>query len=197
MRTPTILFCLLALLLTRPAPAAEEQTAISLYRQGKVHYDHDRFDQALQAFDQVVRRYPEDPVAEYAANLSLDILNLKKDYTGLEKLTRRYAADRILMKHESLREVIHKLLPQISYKQAQETFKAGKYPEAAEAFIKVADEHPKSLVADGALYNAAVSYEKAKITKQALQIHRRLIREYPKSRLAQRSREIIKKSKKE
>ena len=58
----------------------------------------------------------------------------------------------------------------------------------------MAAEYPKSLVADGALYNAAVSYEKAKIEKRALEIHRRLIREYPKSRLAQRSREIIKKS---
>ena len=194
MRTPTILIGLLALLLARPA-AAEEHSAISLYRQGKIHYDHDRFDQALQAFDQVVRQYPENPVAEYAANLSLDILNLKKDYAGLEKLVRRYAADKILMKHEPLRKVIHKLLPQISFKQAQQIFKEKKYPEAGEAFLKVAAEYPKSIIGDSALYNAAVSYEKAKITKRALQIHRRLIREYPKSQLARRSRKIIKKSK--
>ena len=197
MKIPAIVVCFIAFLFTQPAPAAEKQTALSLYRQGKIHYDNDRFDQALAAFDQVVRRYPENPVSEYAANLSMDILNIKKDFAGLEKLARRYAADQILMKHESLREVIHKLLPQISYKKAQEIFKAGKYPEAGEAFLKVAADYPKSLVADGALYNAAVSYEKAKITKRALEIHRRLIREYPKSRLALRSREIIKKSKKE
>jgi TolA-binding protein len=197
MRTTAVFVCLLALILTGPAPAAEEQTALSLYRQGKVHYDNDRFDQALAAFDQVVTRYPENPVAEFAANLSLDILNIKKDYTGLEKLARRYAADKILMRYESLREVVGKILPQIAYKNAQELFKAKKYPEAGEAFLKVAAEYPKSLVADGALYNAAVSYEKAKIGKRALEIHERLIREYPESPLARRSKEIIKKFREE
>jgi outer membrane protein assembly factor BamD (BamD/ComL family) len=195
MKTTAAIVCLLALILIRPAPAAEEQTALSLYRQGKLHYDNDRFDQALAAFDQVVRQHPENPVAEYAANLSLDILNIKKDYAGLEKLARRYAADKILMKHESLREVIGKLLPQISYKRAQELLNAQKYPEAGEAFLKVAAEYPKSVVADGALYNAAVSYEKAKMTKRALEIHGKLIREHPKSPLARRSKKIIKKSK--
>jgi TolA-binding protein len=193
MRTAAVFVSLLVFI--QSAPAAEEQTALSLYRQGKIHYDNDRFDQALAAFDQVVSRYPENPVAEYAANLSLDILNIKKDYKGLEKLARRYAADKVLMKYESLREVVHKLLPQLAYKQAQELFKAKKYPEAGEAFLKVAAEYPKSLVADGALYNAAVSYEKAKIGKRALEIHQRLISEYPKSPLARRSQEIIKKSK--
>jgi len=197
MRIPVILFCLLAFLPSRPAAAAEEQTALSLYRQGKAHYDNDRFDQALAAFEQVVSRYPENPVAEYAANLSLDILNIKKDYAGLEKLTRSYAANKILMRHESLREVVNKLLPQIAYKQAQEVFKAKKYVEAGEAFLKVAAEFPKSLIADGALYNAAISYQKAKINKRALEIHRRLIREYPKSPLARRSQQILKKSKEE
>jgi len=197
MRITAILFCLLACLPARPAAAAEEQTALSLYRQGKAHYDSDRFDQALSVFEQVVSRYPENPVAEYAANLSLDILNIKKDYAGLEKLTRRYAADKILMRYESLREVVGKLLPQIAYKQAQEVFKAKKYVEAGEAFLKVAAEFPKSLVADGALYNAAISYQKAKIQKRSLEIHRRLIREYPRSPLALRSKEIIKKFKEE
>jgi outer membrane protein assembly factor BamD (BamD/ComL family) len=197
MKTTAVIVCLLAFVFIQPAPAAEEQPALSLYRQGKIHYDNDRFDQALAAFDQVVTRHPENPVAEYAANLSLDILNIKKDYAGLEKLARRYAADKVLMKHESLREVIGKLLPQIAYKNAQELFKAKKYPEAGEAFLKVAAEYPKSLVADGALYNAAVCYEKAKIGKRALEIHERLIREYPQSPLARRSKEIIKKFKEE
>jgi outer membrane protein assembly factor BamD (BamD/ComL family) len=197
MRLPAVFLCLLALFLTRPAPAAEKQDALSLYTQGKTHYDNNRFDQALAAFDQVVSRYPENPVAEYAANLSLDILNMKKDYAGLEKLASRYAADKILMRHESLREVVEKLLPQISYKQAQELFKAKKYPEAGEAFLKVAAKHPKSVVADGALYNAALCYEKANIKSRSLQIHRRLIREYPQSPLARRSKEIIKKFKEE
>lgn len=197
MRIPAFPSCLLALLLSFPAPAGEEQTALSLYRQGKLHYDNDRFDQALAVFDQVVTRYPENPVSEYAANLSLDILNIKKDYPGLEKLVQRYAADKILMRHESLREVTHKLLPQLAYKQAQELFKAKKYVEAGEAFLKVVAEYPKSLVADGALYNAAMSYEKAKIPKKAKEIHQRLISEYPKSPLARRSREIIKKFKEE
>jgi TolA-binding protein len=89
--------------------------------------------------------------------------------------------------------VIEKLLPQIAYKSAQELFKAKKYPEAGEAFLKVAAEHPKSAVADGALYNAALSYEKAEIKSRALEIHRRLIREHPQSPLARRSRENIKK----
>jgi TolA-binding protein len=190
-----MLLCLLFFLPAIPATAAEEQTALTLYRQGKLHYDNDRFDQALAAFDLVVSSYPENPVAEYAANLSLDILNIKKDYAGLEKLARRYAADKTLMKHESLREVVGKLLPQIAYKQAQDLFSAKKYVEAGEAFLKVAAEHPKSPVADGALYNAALSYEKAKIPEKAKEIHQRLIGQYPKSPLARRSKEIIKKIK--
>ena len=69
MKIPAILVFLPAFLFSPSAPA-EEQTALSLYRQGKAHYDNDRFDQALAAFDQVVARYPENPVAEYAAKFA-------------------------------------------------------------------------------------------------------------------------------
>ncbi len=193
MRNSPAAFMLFALLLP-VSSAAGEHDAISLYRQGKAHYDHERFDQALEVFDQVVRRHPENPVAGYAANLSLDILNIKKDYPGLEKLARRYAGDEILMRHESLREVIPRLLPQIALKRAQDLFKKKKYPEAGEAFLKAAAEFPKSNIAVTALYNAALSHEKAGMTKRALEIHQRLIREHPKSPLARRSREIIEKS---
>jgi outer membrane protein assembly factor BamD (BamD/ComL family) len=196
MKTSVILVCLFAFLYSGTA-RAEEHAAVSLYRQGKVQYDNNRFDQALATFDLVIRRFPENPVAEYAANLSLDILNLKKDYAGLEKLARRYAADEVLMRYESLREVIGKLLPQISLKKAQQLLDKKKYPEAAKAFLKVAAEFPKSDIADSAVYNAALCYEKAKITKRSLEIHRRLIREYPQSPLARRSRAIIEKSEKE
>ena len=79
----------------------------------------------------------------------------------------------------------------------QELLKTKKYPEAGEAFLKVAAEFPKSRIADGALYNAAICYEKAKIRKRALEIHQRLIREYPQSPLARRSEKIIKKFKEE
>jgi TolA-binding protein len=199
MRTPATLLGLLGLLALLLAGAAppEEPPAVSLYRQGKVHYDHDRFDQALQFFDQVVRGYPENPLAAYAANLSLDILNLKKDYAGLEKLARRYAADRVLMQHESLREIVPKILPHVALKQAQRIFDEKKYPEAAEAFLRVADEFPESDIAGSALYNAALSYEKAGIQAKVLEIHRRLVRQYPKSGLARRCGKLIKNSKKE
>jgi tetratricopeptide (TPR) repeat protein len=196
MRNSPAQIFLFALLLPLSSPAGEH-AAVSLYRQGKAHYDLDRFDRALEVFDQVVRRYPENPVAGYAANLSLDILNIKKDYAGLEKLARRYAGDKILMRHESLREVIPKLLPQIALKRAQALFKEKKYPESGEAFLKVAAEFPKSDIVVSALYNAALSYEKAGIPKRALEIHRRLLSEHPKSPLARRSREIIEKSGKE
>jgi TolA-binding protein len=195
MKTTTIF--LLALLLACAAQAAEKQSAEELYKQGKAHYDKDEFDQALKLFDQVVSNYPKDPLATYAAHLSLDILNLRKDYDGLAKLARRYYENKILEQEGCPTIPISKLLSQAMYKQAEEKFKAEKYPQAAQDFIKIADEFPKSSVADGALYNAAISYEKANNNAEAHKIYQRLIGDYPKSPLAKRAAAAIKKATKE
>lgn len=130
------------------------------FRQGRLMYQHNYFEDANKVFKEIVTKYPKSKYAEYSANLMLDIFNLKKDYIGLE-----YAASELL-KNETLAstkagEEIKEVLEKASFKKAQDLEQENKYAESADTFISFAKQNPKSSLAITALFNAGVNYEKA------------------------------------
>ena len=165
------------------------------YRLGRLLYDHNLFEPALSHFDQIVTSHPGHDLAEYAAQLSIDVLNLQRDFAGLERLARRYRDNEALMRHEKLRETIEQLLPQIVFRRAFNDLESAREPaqikQAARRFLQLAREFPGFDRADHALYNAAIAFDRAHDLENARATRKRLLESYPQSPLTPRVREQL------
>lgn len=72
----------------------------------------------------------------------------------------------------------------LQFKHAEELLAQQRYEESAAEFTALVAKYPKSELADSALYDAAVAYEKAGKGELALSLYQRVVDEYPNSRLA-------------
>lgn len=136
------------------------------FRQGRLMYQHNYFEDASKTFRDVVQKHPNTKYAEYSANLLLDIYNLKKDYSGLEMAAGE------LLKNESLAgtkagQEIKEVLEKASFKKGQDLEQDKKFKESADVFMTFAAQNAKSTLAITAFFNAGVNYEKANENEKA------------------------------
>ena len=140
-------------------PKGEETPAIK-YRLASLYYYYNQFDRALPMFEEIMRDYPKTEYAEYSANLTLDIYNLKKDYEGLEKSAQRILSEPSLA-NSKVGTQIRDILQKTSFKKAQDLEKGKDYATSAKGYEEFAKTNSKSDLAFSANYNAAVNYERA------------------------------------
>lgn len=130
------------------------------YRLGALYYLFNQFDPALKMLNEIVRKYPKSQYATFAANHILDIYNLKKDYVGLQK-----AANEILAVPELARSEVGAQIKDIKlrtdFKLAKELEDKKDYAGSAAAYEDFAMKNRASSLATGALFNAAVNYERS------------------------------------
>ncbi|HUT99886.1 MAG TPA: tetratricopeptide repeat protein [Myxococcota bacterium] len=158
----------------------------------KTYYDFSHFEEATKRFDEVVKDCTSNALAEYGANLVLDTFNLKQDWESLNKYARKYYANSTLMKHEKLKDFLKKLIPQIAFKRINMLASKPQYKQMktismhykiGRAFIKFVKEFSKHELADEALFNSSVEFEKAERLDLARKARVKLIAEYPTSDL--------------
>jgi cellulose synthase operon protein C len=139
-------------------PAGENSVPIK-YKIGSLYYYYNQFDKALPIFNEIITKHPKSQYAEFAANLTLDIYNLKGDYVGLEK-----AGQQILAVPElaasGVGAQIKGILQQANFKKAQDLEGTKDFMKSAEAYEAFAKGNPGSPLAVTANYNAAVNYER-------------------------------------
>src|SRR5207237_366631 len=70
---------------SRLAPDAQDQPAIH-YKAAFILYRHRHYAEAGTRFAEIVRRWPSSPIAQKAADLSLDMLNSKQEWLALSDL---------------------------------------------------------------------------------------------------------------
>ena len=141
------------------SPQGEDRVTIQ-YRLGAFYYYYNQFDSALKHLKEVTQNPSSKEYAKYAANLILDIYNLKKDYKGLVA-----AADSLLAIPEistsRVGDQIKDIKQKSAFKQAQEKEKSGDYGGAAKAYESFVQLNPRSKLALGARFNAAINFERA------------------------------------
>lgn len=140
-------------------PKGENVPAIK-YKLGALYYYHNQFDKALDSFNSIIRDYPKSQYAQFSANLTLDIYNLKKDYVGLEKAGQEILSNEALAKSQ-VGDQVKGVLQRASFKKAQDLEAAKDHAKAAEAYEQFAIANPKSDLAISASFNSAVNYERA------------------------------------
>jgi TolA-binding protein len=169
----------------RMVPDGEKQVQIG-YKAAQVYYRYNHFDEAVQRFSAIALQHPESDVAEYSANLVLDVYNLLGDYATLDAWARKFMAEPRLAQGKFKADLLS-IVEKNSFKLVEKLEKDGRYSEAGDRYLQFVSEYPGSDLADEALFNASVDLGKARRTEDALAVRERIFREYPKSNLAPRA----------
>jgi len=169
----------------RVAPKGKERAAV-LYRLGRLNYLHNHYDAAALLFARVVKEHPKDQLAEFAANLLLDTLNIQKKYAVLERWVDR------LLAHEHLsqgafRKTLHGLKVQVLWKKCEALRRAKKYRQCGERFAALGNRYPGHKRWAEILFNAAQCFEAAKLIGHAIAVRMTLIKAKPNHPLAQKA----------
>lgn len=143
----------------RAFPKGENVPAIR-YKLGALYYYHNQFDKALETFNAIIKEYPKSSYAQYSANLTLDIFNLRKDYGGLEKAGQDILNNEDLAKSQVGTQV-KGVLQRASFKRAQDLEASKDFAGAAAAYEEFARKNVASDLGVSASFNSAVNYEKA------------------------------------
>ncbi|MBK7844723.1 MAG: tetratricopeptide repeat protein [Bdellovibrionales bacterium] len=150
-------------------PKGPDSIAIK-YRLGALYYYYNQFDRALLSFQDIIKTAPNTKFAEYSANLTLDIYNLKNDYEGLEK-----AGQEILsipqLAASPVGSQVQSILEKSSFKRAQNMEAEKDFLSSAKQFESFSNKNARSELATSARFNSAVNYERAGDLLKALAMY--------------------------
>jgi tetratricopeptide (TPR) repeat protein len=151
-----------------------EKTPEMKFRVGRLYYQFNQFDPAIQYFKDIVVKYPKTKYAEYSANLLLDIYNLRKDYTGLAKTGNELLANPAFATSQAGKD-IKGVMEKANFKRAQDLEIAKNYGESATQYEGFARQNPGSDLATIAIFNAAINYERAGQNGKAIAMHKEIL----------------------
>ncbi len=165
----------------------DEYMPAFLYKTAEFFYAYDQLEPAKERFRAIIERWPGHEVAEYATNLLIESHLIEEDFHAVEDLTRTVLAREDLQVDPDKADYLAGVLQvktSAMFKIAEALSQANKLDEAATYYVKLVDEDPATPIADFALNNAAVAYEKRKRFDSAAKLYERLVRERPGSTLA-------------
>ncbi|MCK6549127.1 tetratricopeptide repeat protein [Myxococcota bacterium] len=171
-----------------PKDKADKLVAV-MYKAAKVYYDYNHFDEAEKRFDFIVSNHPADKEAEFAANLVIDVQNLRENWKKLYEYASRYLkSEPLVAEREKLQKDLSRFSEYAKFKLVQileqDITKGGGDPkQVAQAYTAFYEEFPKSENADKALFNASVVWDKLGDKAQANKLRAKLLKEFPSSPL--------------
>ncbi len=171
-----------------PADKASKLVGIK-FKAAKVYYDHNHFDEALGRFDAIVGAHPDQDEAEYAANLVIDIFNLREDWKQVYEASARYRKnEKLLSGRKKLSDDLNKFGQYAKFKlinlMQEDLEKRGEsLAPVAVAYEEFQQEFPDSENADKALFNASVAWDALGEKERADGLRRKLLTDYKDSAL--------------
>ena len=161
-------------------PKGSQRTEV-MYKSAQIFDRYNYFDRAAQIYGAIALEYPESNLAEFSANLMLDVLNRQEDWAKMNEWARKFYAEPRLAKG-TFREELRKMIEMSSFKLIMQLEEKKDFVGAANTYLTFVGEFPKSDLADQALFNASVDFFKGKQIDKSLEVCNRLISNYPKSK---------------
>jgi tetratricopeptide (TPR) repeat protein len=172
--------CLLYLAALPDGPHAVEVA----FKAGRLEYVSGQLDKAQEHLAWIAEKHPEHELSEYAANLVLDIQNIRHDWEGLHRWAQKFAKDKRLLSHGTLAQDVARIEEESAYAMA-DAVKPD--PKKAKALLAFVDAHPRGQLADKALFGAAAALSRANDIDGALAARSRVWKEQPQSPLVPRA----------
>jgi len=154
------------------------------FKLGRLDYLANDLDAAEQQLAWVAQVHPENELAEYAANLVLDISNLRHDWAKVHAWALKFLADKKLLAHGTLSADLKRIEEESAYALADNLT-----PDAQKArgLLDFAEAHPRGELVDKAIFGAAAALSRAGRIDDALTARARLWTEQPGSLLVPRA----------
>ena len=155
------------------------------FRIAAIYYHYHHFDESLAMFKEIALQHPKHRSAVTAARIVLDIYNMKKDYASMDVNAGVFAHTEGLG-DAAFRKEMADLSGQISFKSVEKLEADNKWKDAGESYLAFYKKNPNGDLAEKALYNAYVSFDKANDTARASEASHLFIAKYPKSPYTQK-----------
>jgi len=166
-------------------PNGDKKVEIA-FKAANIYYRHNYLDEAVKRFSDLALNHPEykfengDRAGEIAANLVLDSYNLLKDYAKVKEWAVKFYQEPKLATG-TFKDYLQKLIPEVTFKLANQLDAKKDYCKAAEAYLGFVGEFPHAEIADKALYNASIDFYNCKQLDKSIAARKRIINGYPKS----------------
>ncbi|HWE22675.1 MAG TPA: tetratricopeptide repeat protein [Myxococcales bacterium] len=164
----------------RLSPDAPDQVAVR-YKAAYILYQHHHYAEAQTRFAEIVHRWPANPIARKAADLSLDMLNSKQEWLALGDLANEFRANPALAPPGSdFAQRAAKIAEGARFKHALDIYEQKKdYARAANEFKKFVEDYPRSEYAPVALNDCVVIAEQGEQLDLVIAAAARLLESYP------------------
>ncbi len=175
------------------------------YRRGRIYYEANRFEEAAVLFRDIAFNHKDSELAEYAANLYLDCLNvlgtqlaepriacLQELSASIDPMSASYCGtDQLSEEHPDLCGTLSTLQCQVRRKEAETYQKTQQFKKAAATYVRIFRRHEECGDMDEMLYNAAINFEAAHLLGRAIQVRTVLIERFPESELSKKAVYLI------
>ncbi|MDQ3033466.1 MAG: tetratricopeptide repeat protein [Myxococcota bacterium] len=171
------------------------------YRRARIYYETNHFAEAAVLFRDIAWNHRDSELAEFAANLYLDSLNMMGTRVGqgnpeciteleqsLDPMHGFYCGTPEQRDaHPDLCEVVVDLRCGVVRLQAETLARNGRHREAADAYRRIIRQFRECGRLDEVIYNLAIEYEAARLLGRAIQARTTLIERFPESPLSKRA----------
>ncbi len=151
-----------------------------LFRQGRMYFERGIYDPAIRQFGQLLDSYPRSEYAATAGELVLESFNRAQDYANIEVWARKLKSAPAFQNAESQHK-LDALILQSVFKSGEQLASRGNHREAAQAYLRAADEFPHDERTPKAYYNAGQEWQRAGDLEAAADAYDALIERHPGS----------------
>ncbi|GAC1606604.1 MAG: hypothetical protein NVS4B10_20990 [Myxococcales bacterium] len=163
-------------------PGAKDEVVIR-YKAALIHYDHRRYPEAARRFGEIIQRWPGDAWAQKAADLSMNILEARRDWPSLATLAGSFHQNaRLAPPGSELWRRTATVAENARFYAVLDLYQGQEDPAAAaRGFSRFVDAYPASPNAPVALHNAIVIAEAADELDRVIASGERFLRDYPRA----------------
>lgn len=146
------------------------------YRAATEYYKRRHLDEARRRYLAVIAAWPGDVVASYAAVNIINSYRLENDWDNISVWAKKIEDMKIGKAEEraALQAEVKVFQLGAQFKEAEKAFDEERFLEAAQLFLVVVSKDPKNKVADKALQNAALAYQKVHHFDSAAKVYERI-----------------------
>lgn len=168
--------------------AKDEELPRMKFFKGRILWKYRHYDEAVPFFEEILKKWPEHEVAEFAANLLLDSLNNSKRYDDMVQwVDKLLAMDKFLEDKEDMRGRLEQIKRQSMSRKARKLYDDGKYYECGVAFLDIFNRYPTGDDVDQVLFAAGECFDRAKSFSNAIRMRQELVKRFPNKPTAQKS----------
>ena len=164
------------------SPKAKDEIVIR-YKEAFSYYDHRHYVEAAKRFGEIILRWPTDTWSQKAAELSMNILEVKEQWQPLFELAQKFREDkRIAPPNGEFNKRLAKIAEGARFKYIMDIYETQKnYELAAKEFKEFVSAYPKSEHATIALNNGILIAEKADQLDLVISTAGQLVHDYAKA----------------